>query len=121
MERRRIRREGFAHHARPRPHRDRKAAGAVSRAVDAAAGRGAAARKGRGGGGTAARGRRGRGMVARWRASPALGRWGWAVGLALSVLVLLPVVHALFGDLGVLILGSLGLGFLLGRWTGRRG
>jgi hypothetical protein len=118
MERRRIRREGFAHHAKPRPHRDRKAVGAVSRAADAAAGGRGAARKGRG---AAARGGRGRGTLARWRASPALGRWGWAVGLALAVLVLLPVVHALFGDLGVLILGSLGLGFLLGRWTGRRG
>jgi hypothetical protein len=91
----------------------------LSRAAEAAAGR-----KGRGGGGAggARVGRTGgRGTLARWRASPALGRWGWAFGLALAVLLLLPVVHALFGDLGVLILGSLGLGFLLGRWTGRRG
>ena len=81
----------------------------MSRAAGATAGGRGATRKGRG-----------RDIAARWRASPALGRWGWAVGLALAVVVLVPVMHALFGDLGVLIVGSLGLGFLLGRWTARR-
>lgn len=56
-----------------------------------------------------------------WRRRPsaALGRWGAALLLALATLLLLPIVHALFGDAGVLLFGGFGLGFLLGRWTGR--
>ena len=46
-----------------------------------------------------------------------LGRWGWAVLLGTGVVVLSPVVHAFWGDVGVLGLGIFGLGFLLGRWT----
>ena len=46
-----------------------------------------------------------------------LGSWGWAAVLGIGVVVLSPVVHAFWGDIGVLGLGIFGLGFLLGRWT----
>ncbi len=46
-----------------------------------------------------------------------LGSWGWAALLGIGVVVLSPVVHAFWGDAGVLMLGIFGLGFLLGRWT----
>ena len=46
-----------------------------------------------------------------------LGSWGWAAVLGIGVVVLSPVVHAFWGDVGVLGLGIFGLGFLLGRWT----
>lgn len=46
-----------------------------------------------------------------------LGRWGWAVLLGTGVILLSPVVHAFWGDLGVIVLGIFVLGFLLGRWT----
>jgi hypothetical protein len=39
------------------------------------------------------------------------------LALALAVLLLLPIVHAFAGDLGVLVVGTGGLGFLLGRWS----
>ncbi|GGG17519.1 hypothetical protein GCM10010964_02160 [Caldovatus sediminis] len=77
----------------------------------------------RGAGGTPRRGRSGRrgaaATLSLWRRRPALGRWGAALLLALAALLMLPVVHALFGDAGVLLFGGLGLGFLLGRWTGK--
>jgi hypothetical protein len=46
-----------------------------------------------------------------------LGSWGWAAILGVGAVVLSPVVHAFWGDIGVLGLGIFGLGFLLGRWT----
>ncbi len=60
--------------------------------------------------------------AAKGKAAPAprfgrLGSWGWAALLGIGVVVLSPVVHAFWGDIGVLGLGIFGLGFLLGRWT----
>ena len=46
-----------------------------------------------------------------------LGSWGWAAVLGIGAVVLSPVVHAFWGDAGVIMLGVFGLGFLLGRWT----
>jgi hypothetical protein len=43
--------------------------------------------------------------------------WLRVAVLVLAVLLGLPVAHALFGDLGALILLTLLFGFLLGRWT----
>jgi hypothetical protein len=70
-------------------------------------------------GGAAGRGRSGGGASPFWR-GVVVSRWGRAVLLALAVLLLVPVVHALSGDVGVLLFGGIGLGFLLGRWTGKR-
>ncbi|MBX6376464.1 MAG: hypothetical protein IRZ13_19840 [Acetobacteraceae bacterium] len=86
----------------------------MSRAASAARGNGGTtrrARSGRGRGGAAAS------ALPFWRRRVSLGRWGTALLLALATLLLLPIVHALFGDIGVLLFGGLGLGFLLGRWT----
>jgi hypothetical protein len=46
-----------------------------------------------------------------------LGKWGWAALLGVGTVTLSPVVHAFWGDFGVIALGIFGLGFLLGRWT----
>jgi hypothetical protein len=46
-----------------------------------------------------------------------LGSWGWAAVLGTGVVTLSPIVHAFWGDVGVLGLMIFGLGFLLGRWT----
>lgn len=46
-----------------------------------------------------------------------LGSLGWAALLGVGVVVLTPIVHAFWGDAGVLVLLIFGLGFLLGRWT----
>jgi hypothetical protein len=48
-----------------------------------------------------------------------LGKFGWALLLGLGTLVGAPLVHAFWGDFGVLALGLWGLGFLMGRWTAR--
>jgi hypothetical protein len=109
--------------SRQRPAEDRAAVsgivpgggsgGAMSRVAPAARGAGGTPRRLRSG-------RRGGGAtLAPWRRRRALGRWGAALLLALATLLLLPLVHALFGDAGVLLCGGLGLGFLLGRWTGK--
>lgn len=83
--------------------------------------RAAAPRKGRA---TPASGRPGgrgaSGGAAFHGASAGLRRWGRAAALGLGVFLGVPVVHALFGDLGVLIVAAMLLGFLLGRWSVRR-
>lgn len=48
-----------------------------------------------------------------------LGTWGWAALLGIGAILLSPVVHAFWGDFGVIALGLFGLGFLVGRWTAR--
>lgn len=46
-----------------------------------------------------------------------LGPIGAAILLGGGVVFLSPIVHAFWGDPGVVMLGLFGLGFLLGRWT----
>ena len=59
------------------------------------------------------------------RAAPALPpawrRWLWVGLIVLAVMVGLPVAHALFGELGAIMLGCLLAGFALGRATAPRG
>jgi hypothetical protein len=44
-------------------------------------------------------------------------RWLWVGLIVLAVTVGLPVAHALFGELGAIMLGCLLAGFALGRAT----
>jgi hypothetical protein len=48
-------------------------------------------------------------------------RWLWVGLIVLAVTVGLPVAHALFGELGAIMLGCLLAGFALGRATAPRG
>jgi hypothetical protein len=48
-------------------------------------------------------------------------RWLWVGVIVLAVTVGLPVAHALFGELGAIMLGCLLGGFALGRATAPRG
>jgi hypothetical protein len=48
-------------------------------------------------------------------------RWLWVGVIVLAVTVGLPVAHALFGELGAIMLGCLLAGFALGRATAPRG
>jgi hypothetical protein len=47
-------------------------------------------------------------------------RWLWVGVIVLAVTVGLPVAHALFGELGAIMLGCLLAGFALGRATAPR-
>jgi hypothetical protein len=47
-------------------------------------------------------------------------RWLWIGVIVLAVTVGLPVAHALFGEIGALMLGCLLAGFALGRATAYR-
>ncbi|MCK8783440.1 hypothetical protein M0638_03465 [Roseomonas sp. NAR14] len=44
-------------------------------------------------------------------------RWMRVALLVSAPLLLLPIMHAFFGDVGAVIIGALVFGFLLGRWT----
>lgn len=48
-------------------------------------------------------------------------RWLWIGLIVLAVTIGLPVAHALFGELGAIMLGCLLAGFALGRATAPRG
>ena len=52
---------------------------------------------------------------------PVWRRWLWVGIIVLAVTVGLPVAHALFGELGAIMLGCLLAGFALGRATAPRG
>jgi hypothetical protein len=51
---------------------------------------------------------------------PGWRRWLWVGLIVLAVTVGLPVAHALFGELGAIILACLLAGFALGRATAPR-
>jgi hypothetical protein len=57
---------------------------------------------------------------ARFALPPRWRRWLWVGLIVLAVTVGLPVAHALFGELGAIVLGCLLAGFALGRATAPR-
>jgi hypothetical protein len=44
-------------------------------------------------------------------------RWARVATLVAAVVLGLPLVHAMFGEVAALLGGAVALGFLLGRWT----
>lgn len=59
--------------------------------------------------------------VSRWAAlGPATRRWIFIGGFTLALLVGLPLVHALMGEVAAILIGTFIFGFVVGRMTQRR-
>lgn len=58
----------------------------------------------------------------RWslQPGPAARRWFFIAAFTLTILVGLPLAHALLGDIGAVLLGTFAFGFVVGRMTLRR-
>ncbi|MEO3472699.1 hypothetical protein AAFN86_12590 [Roseomonas sp. CAU 1739] len=59
--------------------------------------------------------------ASRWGAlGPATRRWIFIGGFTLALLVGLPLVHALMGEVAAILIGTFAFGFVVGRMTQRR-
>lgn len=59
--------------------------------------------------------------VSRWSAlGPATRRWIFIGGFTLALLVGLPLVHALMGEVAAILIGTFIFGFVVGRMTQKR-
>lgn len=59
--------------------------------------------------------------VGRWAAlGPATRRWIFIGGFTLALLVGLPLVHALMGEVAAILIGTFIFGFVVGRMTQKR-
>ena len=55
-----------------------------------------------------------------WALSPLAYRWLFIGGFTLALLVGLPLLHALVGEVGAILLGTFAFGFVVGRMTQTR-
>ena len=59
--------------------------------------------------------------VSRWDAlGPATRRWVFIGGFTVALLVGLPLVHALMGEVAAILIGTFIFGFVVGRMTQKR-
>ncbi|GGJ31644.1 hypothetical protein [Neoroseomonas lacus] len=59
--------------------------------------------------------------ISRWAAlGPATRRWIFIGGFTLGLLVGLPLVHALMGEVAAILIGTFIFGFVVGRMTQKR-
>jgi hypothetical protein len=64
---------------------------------------------------------RGKKAAGRWAAlGPATRRWIFIGGFCFTLLVGLPLAHALVGEVGAILLGTFAFGFVVGRMTQKR-
>jgi hypothetical protein len=60
-------------------------------------------------------------VASRWAAlGPVTRRWIFIGGFTLALLVGLPLVHALMGEVAAILIGTFIFGFVVGRMTQRR-
>jgi hypothetical protein len=63
----------------------------------------------------------GKAAASRWAAlGPGVRRWIFIGGFTLALLVGLPLVHALMGEVAAILIGTFIFGFVVGRMTQRR-